>query len=76
MASAARRIAGGGRHPREVVPRYDMSSAGRDPTDLLIYLAGYGSLLCAITFDSYLKELAGAEARWDKTEKVGRVAAG
>ncbi|WP_025158208.1 glycosyltransferase family 2 protein [Leifsonia aquatica] len=41
---------------------------------ILVYLAGYGSLLCAITLDSYFKELAGAEARWDKTEKVGRVA--
>lgn len=50
--------------------------AGRWLSPALIYLAGYGSLLCAITFDSYLKELAGAEARWDKTEKVGRVAAG
>jgi len=40
---------------------------------IFIYLAGYGSLLCAITLDSYFKELAGAEARWDKTEKVGRV---
>lgn len=41
---------------------------------VFIYLAGYGSLLCAITLDSYFKELAGAEARWDKTEKIGRVA--
>ncbi|KQX08298.1 MULTISPECIES: glycosyltransferase family 2 protein [unclassified Leifsonia] len=44
-------------------------------TPALIYLAGYGSLLCAITFDSYFKEMAGVEARWDKTEKVGRVSA-
>jgi cellulose synthase/poly-beta-1,6-N-acetylglucosamine synthase-like glycosyltransferase len=40
---------------------------------LLIYLVGYGSLLCAITFDSYIKELRHAEAKWDKTEKTGRV---
>jgi cellulose synthase/poly-beta-1,6-N-acetylglucosamine synthase-like glycosyltransferase len=53
----------------------DKTRAGRWLSPALIYLAGYGSLLCAITFDSYLKELAGAEARWDKTEKVGRVAA-
>ncbi|MEP6842515.1 MAG: glycosyltransferase family 2 protein, partial [Pseudolysinimonas sp.] len=39
----------------------------------LIYLVGYGSLLCAITFDSYIKELFHAEATWDKTEKTGRV---
>jgi cellulose synthase/poly-beta-1,6-N-acetylglucosamine synthase-like glycosyltransferase len=42
-------------------------------TPLLIYLVGYGSLLCAITFDSYIKELQHAEAKWDKTEKTGRV---
>ncbi|MFP3466667.1 glycosyltransferase [Leifsonia sp. SIMBA_070] len=52
----------------------EKTRAGRWLAPALIYLAGYGSLLCAITFDSYLKELAGAEARWDKTEKVGRVA--
>jgi cellulose synthase/poly-beta-1,6-N-acetylglucosamine synthase-like glycosyltransferase len=40
---------------------------------LLIYLVGYGSLLCAITFDSYIKEFRHAEATWDKTEKTGRV---
>jgi cellulose synthase/poly-beta-1,6-N-acetylglucosamine synthase-like glycosyltransferase len=42
-------------------------------TPVLIYLVGYGSLLCAITFDSYIKELRHAEAKWDKTEKTGRV---
>ncbi|MGH1526280.1 glycosyltransferase [Leifsonia sp. L25] len=54
----------------------EKTRAGRWLAPTLIYLAGYGSLLCAITFDSYLKELAGAEAKWDKTEKVGRVATG
>jgi len=54
--------------------RSERLRAGRWLAPALIYIAGYGSLLCAITFDSYLKELAGAESRWDKTEKVGRVA--
>ena len=40
---------------------------------ILIYLAGYGSLLCAITFDSYIKEIRRTEAVWHKTEKTGRV---
>jgi cellulose synthase/poly-beta-1,6-N-acetylglucosamine synthase-like glycosyltransferase len=53
----------------------EKTKAGRWLAPTLVYLAGYGSLLCAITFDSYVKELRGAEARWDKTEKVGRVAA-
>jgi cellulose synthase/poly-beta-1,6-N-acetylglucosamine synthase-like glycosyltransferase len=42
---------------------------------LFIYLGGYGPLLCAVTFTSYLKELRGAEMTWDKTEKTGKVAA-
>jgi cellulose synthase/poly-beta-1,6-N-acetylglucosamine synthase-like glycosyltransferase len=42
---------------------------------ILIYAAGYGPLMCAVTLASYAKELAGAEARWDKTEKTGTAAA-
>lgn len=39
----------------------------------LVYIAGYGPLLCAITFTAYVKELRGAEMKWDKTEKSGKV---
>jgi cellulose synthase/poly-beta-1,6-N-acetylglucosamine synthase-like glycosyltransferase len=39
----------------------------------LLYLVGYGPLLCAITATAYLKELRGAEMVWDKTEKTGAV---
>lgn len=46
---------------------------GRFVAGLLIYVCGYGSLLCAITVDSYVKEWRGADASWVKTEKVGRV---
>jgi hypothetical protein len=46
---------------------------GRFISPLVVYLAGYGSLLCACTFASYVKELRGAEMRWDKTEKTGKV---
>ncbi len=53
----------------------ESSWAGRFLSPLLIYLVGYGSLLCAITFDSYVKELRHADAAWDKTEKTGRVLA-
>jgi hypothetical protein len=41
---------------------------------VFVYIAGYGSLLCACTFASYVKELRGAEMTWDKTEKTGKVA--
>ncbi|MDI6024032.1 glycosyltransferase [Leucobacter sp. UT-8R-CII-1-4] len=40
---------------------------------LMLYIFGYGSLLCAITVDSYIKEWRRADASWVKTEKVGRV---
>lgn len=40
---------------------------------VLVYLVGYGALLCAITTDSYIKEWRRADASWSKTEKVGRV---
>jgi cellulose synthase/poly-beta-1,6-N-acetylglucosamine synthase-like glycosyltransferase len=42
---------------------------------ILIYAAGYGPLMCAVTFASYVKEISGAESRWDKTEKTGKAVA-
>lgn len=39
----------------------------------LVYLVGYGPLLCAITVAAYVQEMRGAEMRWDKTEKTGQV---
>jgi cellulose synthase/poly-beta-1,6-N-acetylglucosamine synthase-like glycosyltransferase len=39
----------------------------------LVFLVGYGPLQCAITAHAYIKQLRGAEMRWDKTEKVGAV---
>jgi cellulose synthase/poly-beta-1,6-N-acetylglucosamine synthase-like glycosyltransferase len=45
---------------------------GRLLSPVLVYLAGYGSVLCACTFTSYLLELRRAEARWEKTEKTGK----
>jgi cellulose synthase/poly-beta-1,6-N-acetylglucosamine synthase-like glycosyltransferase len=48
---------------------------GRFLSPLLVYVGGYGPLLCAITMASYVQEFRGAERRWDKTEKTGRVVA-
>ncbi|MDH3422194.1 MAG: glycosyltransferase family 2 protein, partial [Gemmatimonadota bacterium] len=39
----------------------------------LLYVGGYGAFLCAVTFGAYVKELRGAEMKWDKTEKTGKV---
>ena len=48
---------------------------GRVLTPVLVYVVGYGPILCAITVDSYIKEFRGAETSGDKTEKTGRVSA-
>lgn len=42
---------------------------------LLMFVVGYGPLLCAITFAAYVAEARGATATWDKTEKTGKVGA-
>ncbi len=39
----------------------------------LIYLVGYGPLLCAVTFTAYVHEARHREQRWEKTEKLGSV---
>ena len=46
---------------------------GRFISPLVVYVVGYGPLLCACTFASYVKELQGAEMKWDKTEKTGKM---
>jgi cellulose synthase/poly-beta-1,6-N-acetylglucosamine synthase-like glycosyltransferase len=46
---------------------------GRFLSPLLIYIAGYGSLLCAVMCAAYGKELVRAETSWDKTEKTGKM---
>jgi cellulose synthase/poly-beta-1,6-N-acetylglucosamine synthase-like glycosyltransferase len=46
---------------------------GRFFSPALVYVAGYGSLLCACTLAAYVLELRGAEQKWDKTEKTGKV---
>jgi cellulose synthase/poly-beta-1,6-N-acetylglucosamine synthase-like glycosyltransferase len=51
----------------------ESTPVGRFLTPLLVYLVGYGPLLCAVTVDSYIKEYQRADAVWDKTEKIGRV---
>jgi cellulose synthase/poly-beta-1,6-N-acetylglucosamine synthase-like glycosyltransferase len=48
---------------------------GRFTSPLLTYIAGYGALLCAVTFNAYVREIRRAETTWDKTEKTGKAAA-
>jgi cellulose synthase/poly-beta-1,6-N-acetylglucosamine synthase-like glycosyltransferase len=40
---------------------------------VLVYLVGYGPLLCAMSLAAYVKELRGASMAWEKTEKTGKV---
>ncbi len=53
----------------------EATRVGRVLSPLLVYLVGYGPMLCAITVDSYVKEWRKADASWIKTEKTGRVLA-
>jgi cellulose synthase/poly-beta-1,6-N-acetylglucosamine synthase-like glycosyltransferase len=39
----------------------------------LVYLVGFGPILCAVTFTAYVHEARHREQRWEKTEKVGNV---
>jgi hypothetical protein len=39
----------------------------------LLYVVGYGPLLCAITAAGYVEEARGSELVWEKTEKRGAV---
>ncbi len=39
----------------------------------ILYVAGYGPFLSAVTFAAYVKELLRAEMKWDKTIKTGKV---
>ncbi len=56
------------------VKRLDQAGFRRTAS-VLVYLVGYGPLLCAITFAAYIAEARGAEQRWDKTVKTGKVVA-
>ncbi len=42
----------------------------------LLYLTGYGPLLCSITMAGYIKEARGADMVWEKTEKTGNIGTG
>jgi hypothetical protein len=56
---------------------YRLDKAKRVPWLLgtLMFVVGYGPLLCAINFASYIAEARGTTATWDKTEKTGKVGA-
>lgn len=58
-----------------LVKRVDASPLRRLAAPLL-YLVGYGPLLCAITTAGYIKEMRGAEMVWEKTEKTGQIGTG
>lgn len=40
--------------------------------NVLLLVVGYGPVLCAITFASYISELRKTGLQWDKTEKSGK----
>ncbi len=58
-----------------VAKRIEHTAAGRILTPVLVYLVGYGPLICSVPVDAFFRELRGADTRWEKTEKRGRVVA-
>lgn len=59
--------------PAYLIKRIDQLGLHRTSRALL-YVVGYGPLLCAITFAAYVLEARRAAQVWDKTEKTGKVA--
>jgi cellulose synthase/poly-beta-1,6-N-acetylglucosamine synthase-like glycosyltransferase len=56
-----------------LVKKIDDAGAPRLAAGLL-YVVGYGPILCVVTLAAYVKQLRRAEMHWEKTEKSGRVA--
>jgi cellulose synthase/poly-beta-1,6-N-acetylglucosamine synthase-like glycosyltransferase len=56
-----------------LVKRLDDAGGPAWLTGGLLYLVGYGPLLCAMTAGAYVREIRRAEMRWEKTEKTGAV---
>ena len=59
-----------------VVYRIDRTRLVRPLVPLLVFIVGFGPLLCSITFAAYVAQLRGAATTWDKTEKTGKVGIG
>lgn len=57
-----------------IIYRLDRVSALRRVVlPVLVFIVGFGPLLCSITFAAYVAEARGAATTWDKTEKTGKV---
>jgi cellulose synthase/poly-beta-1,6-N-acetylglucosamine synthase-like glycosyltransferase len=56
-----------------VVKRLEAVPVVRIAVPPLLYVVGYGPLLASMTAAAYVKELRGAEMRWEKTEKSGKI---
>lgn len=58
------------------VYRLDKAVGGLGPWGgFILFIVGYGPLLCAITFAAYVAQAQGKTATWDKTVKTGKIAA-
>lgn len=49
----------------------DNRAGSRWLSPILVMVVGYGPLLCAIGVAAYVKELRGADMKWEKTDKTG-----
>jgi len=39
----------------------------------MIYIGGYGPLLCAVMFAAYIKQLRRADTSWEKDRETGKM---
>ena len=62
--------------PAWLAYKLDLKKAPAWLTTSIIIITGFGPLLCAITFQSYISEFNNEELKWDKTEKTGKVMLG
>lgn len=61
------------RLPAYMVKRLEDSRWLRWLAPPLLYLVGFGPLLCAMPVGGYMAEARGVDRRWEKTDKVGRI---
>lgn len=53
-----------------LIYRLELAGLPTRITNALIFIVGYGPLLCAVNLSAYMAEIRKTSPRWDKTEKI------
>lgn len=54
-----------------IIYRLERAGVSTRITNFLLYIVGYGPLLCAVNLAAYFAEIKHFNLKWDKTEKIG-----